>query len=608
MSLLGSFILANNTGNFDALVMMKGRLLQNINNITLRRQAEGATGVKALPTIADIEATHTIIPRNAYKPYVPVASQYLKVNQSSGNLNWGGTVTYSIGNMGEFLWDAFLNIVTNPLVASDVTLPAVTTLPTADYPYDPAATRTNASLATGVGGSSTNLSFTTGQYVDSTGQTYTTGDTVSNYVYFANNLAHRLFIQHEFNVSAAPIDTYTVNTDTFYLNSRVMLQKKSAYLRCIGQEVPVPGYADQLGNSEPGYEARQQIAILNGPQTPKAVQPALNLLYPYKFDMCESPSSSIPILQIQGAPREIKSIIGPASSVIYTESPIFLRQTLHELTGTSAGGAAPPTAIYRDVATTQYTRVDLDALGSTVNTSNFFASASLYINNIFIDQSIHDLYINRASFALTRLHLSYSQNISQNGQRIQLSTFKWAVEYVFVGVQDLTYVLDPVLWDQFQGFDVKQFKQEQYVELQTNQTAGASLTNPPSSSSSGTTYTFYPSFDIMTDLQVTLQTIDLVQNTGGFPIRFYDSYTPFRMGGPFISGSDIPGYAMLNFSFFPGGKNPYGYYNISRAREFYLIPTCPSIPSQVSTGVLVAEGLCLNFLYIALGNLNIRFN
>ena len=595
MSLLGSFVLANNTGNFDALVMMKARLLQNINNITLRRTAEGAVGVRALPTIADIEATHTIIPRNAYKPYVPVASQYLKVSQSAGNLQWNSTVSFSIGNMGEFLWDAFLNLQTNALTASSTTLAAINSLNGDDYPYD--LVDQTASEAAQVG-STDQWTFVTSRYVDAAGNTYTAGDTVANYVYLANNPGHRLFVQHEFNVSSAPIDTYTTNTDTFYMNSRIMTQKMAAYKRCIGQEVPIPGYSNTLGDTAAGFEARQQIAVLNGPQTPKATQPALILNYPYKFDMCESPSSSVPILQIQGAPREIKSTIGSANTVVFTSSPIFLEQTLHTLTVTTG-------SITRDSAVTSLTSVPLPL--STVNTSSFFQSASVYINNIFIDQSIHDLYINRASFALTRLHLSYTQNITTTAQRVQLSTFKWAVEYVFIGMSDLTYATDPVLWDQFQGFNPRNFHDYRYTEVQSNMTL-ASATVAPTSALTDSSYTYYPSFDILQSLQVTLQTIDYIQNTGGFNVRFYDSYTPFRNGGPFISGADLPGYCMLNFSFYPGGKNPYGYYNISRAREFYLVPYCSSVPSVVAISTLAAEGVCLNFLYIALGNLNIRFN
>lgn len=607
MALLGTFILANNTGSFDRMVMMKDMLAASINTITQQRQAQGYSGAEALPTISDIEQTHTIVPRNSFKPYVPVSSQYLKLTQSAGNLSWGGSITFDIQNMGEFIWDTFLQVVTNPLTATAGT----------NYSFpEPEVAYAEGQPLRVVNGQGQTI----GSVTSAATPVWTPGVTTRNYVYFANNLAHALFTQHDFYVSSAPIDNYMQYTDTFYLNARIPQQKRAAYLRCIGQETPIQAYSQTVNFPADGSSslvtneypsARQVITVTNGPQTPQYTQRGLNLIYPYKFDFCESPSNSIPILQIQGARREIKSYFSTADRVVFTQSPYILEQSV-VLSG-GDGTDEKPWAV-------QTYRYVVDITDSTVSTANFFNSANLYVNNIFIDSLIHDIYTNRVAFNLTRLHLNFETNITASNQKIQLNTFKWGLEYLFCGMRDaamtpsgnvdkgytpLTYAQN---WDVYQFVKPAVYTQGQGFTAQVGATGGGGSDPQFARVSGGANYIYYYTQQIMQDLQFTLQTINLVQSQNGFPAVFYDSYTPFRMGGFQISGADKPGYFMVNFSFAPGAKNPYGYYNISRAREFYAEPNCPLISSgAISSATFVASGIALNFLYVAQGNLNVRF-
>jgi hypothetical protein len=382
MANVGTYILANNTGNFDQLIMMTDILYQNIQQIVQERAAAGYSGADLYPTIGDIEASHAIIPRNSYKPYVPIAFQYLKQSSTSGTVTWGQQVSYQLQNFGEFYWDAY----------GLISLGSVT------------ATVDTTSLATGVAniplaaptGSSTTKNFTGVyyRYVDSylntipaltgapsagvgglQGQPTTSYSTANvsapsaqNYLYYCDNLAHNIFKAHEFDVNSTPVDQYTSFTDTFYLNVLLPDNKRSAYLRCIGQELPLRGvYSgfgyDQTAPSGSGATgmsttlagsasafstnppttdvygsptARHTVGILNGPQTPKKVQPALSLIYPYKFDFCNSPTNALPVLQIPGAIREIKSTFNAAANVLFMQSPVFLETTNVLATGSGS--------------------------------------------------------------------------------------------------------------------------------------------------------------------------------------------------------------------------------------------------------------------------------
>lgn len=653
MAAVGTYILANNTGNFDQLIMMTDILYQNITNIVNARAAQKMTGANLYPTIADIEQSHVIIPRNAYKPYVPVAFQYLKQSSTAGTASWGNQITFRLDNFGEFYQDA-MALISLPSVTCTADSTSLTTAAAAAVNVPFIVNSTGGGLGAGTQGA------TYYRFVDSymntvpiptlatmPNQPVTATSTVQNYVYYCDNLAHNLFVKHEFDVNSTMVDTYTNYTDTFYLYCLLPQNKLAAYQRCIGQEVAYRGIYQGYGfdqpavgqpvgvtsppsNSGPGgpvsantatvasqsitatpvtgdvfgsTSARHQLNILNGPQTPKAVQPALTLIYPYKFDFCESPSNSLPVLQIPGAPREIKSTFNQSSNVIFTKSPVFLEKT-NAIVNLSAGTAGPATfgAIQSAYTNTSYSPVTLSASTAVVSQSPF--NISIYINNIFIDKNIHDIYIQRVSLALCRVHLSMNSVVQSNQTPILLSTFKWAVEYFFVGMQPVYNSTSGDVfatnWDKFQYFVPRNYCQSSAV------TAIASLEEKPVGTGTGletlTTTSlpvlYYDPTDIMTAIQITINTLDYFQTgPSGLTVRFFDSYTLFRVGGYKIQGyNSYPGFCMVNFCFYPGEKNPNGYVNVSRSRELYVVPSInasvlgPS-PAPIQQALFVAEGV-----------------
>lgn len=106
-------------------------------------------------------------------------------------------------------------------------------------------------------------------------------------------------------VYSNPLDEYTSEAYIFHQKFKVAPNKQTGWKRLVGQEVPVEAYSDlQAISGTNGFSAvasnlvnvngaaasgsavsasqnaRRLAQIVNGPQTPKATQPALDLWIP----------------------------------------------------------------------------------------------------------------------------------------------------------------------------------------------------------------------------------------------------------------------------------------------------------------------------------------
>jgi hypothetical protein len=160
-------------------------------------------------------------------------------------------------------------------------------------------------------------------YVDLQGNLLTPGVTaVSNFVRYAEYPGERLFKKVKFEVNGNPLDEYTAEAMVFHQKFRVAPNKLVGWKRLVGQEVPIEAYSDPIAitgtskwpslpnpapvnaNSGPldlldqsgeavvgapvssATTARKLVQVVNGPQTPKAVQPALDLWVPLTALVC----------------------------------------------------------------------------------------------------------------------------------------------------------------------------------------------------------------------------------------------------------------------------------------------------------------------------------
>ncbi len=304
MSAGGVFKLIANDGKADRLIMATELLNQRLKDIMCMRAKSGFAD--PTPTLVDIERTHLLFVNSHFKPFVAIGYEYNKVRSQAGAANYGSSVTFSIPQFGDFFSDMVVNVVLASTAATAGTVPALPPLVVATNP-DVTSTYSSSGASTLPAGPGLPGIYTkyTHEYVDISGDVLTVGAAAANFVRYAEYVGERLFKKVKFDVNGNPLDEYTSEAVMFHRKFRIAPGKLRGWKRLVGQEVPQDAYTDLLtienesifpaaatdlkdvtGNAVPGgatlaaVNCRELVQVVSGPQTPKAVQPALDLWIP----------------------------------------------------------------------------------------------------------------------------------------------------------------------------------------------------------------------------------------------------------------------------------------------------------------------------------------
>jgi hypothetical protein len=93
----------------------------------------------------------------------------------------------------------------------------------------------------------------------------------------------------------------------------------------------------------------------------------------------------------------------------------------------------------------------------------------------------------------------------------------------------------------------------------------------------------------------------------GYNATFFNSYLPYQYGGPVLNTPEDSGVFLINFALFPRSYQPSGHFNLSRARETFIIWNSSYIANNLSCD-LVVVGVALNFLLISDGSAILRYS
>ncbi len=172
-------------------------------------------------TIDDIKQTHGVFLNSKFKPWVESTSEYSKVSVNSKPA-FGERVVFDVPSYGNFLSDMCLHLRIGDL-----------------HP-----------------------------------------ESKEDKVRYANMLGHRMIRKVELIINNVVIDSYPGEYYNVYYETRLSKDKKAAWHRCMGQELPVEGEltADPLAS-----DYRQVMKLFNGAQTLKSSQPELELFIPLLF-------------------------------------------------------------------------------------------------------------------------------------------------------------------------------------------------------------------------------------------------------------------------------------------------------------------------------------
>ena len=474
MSAGAVFKLIANDGKSDRLIMATKLLQQRIKDVMCARKRAGKADIT--PTLVDLERTHILYVNSHFKPFAAIGFEYNKVLPQSGNPTLGGGVTFSIPQFGDFFHDMVCRVRLSSFYGKEGRTPLQGS---GGFP-----------LNTGVDDpifAQFYITDISGKVIILGGDRVSTDTTIyRNYVRYCEYPGNRLFNQVKFDVNGNSLDQYDQFVPVMLEKFCVPPNKRVGYNRLVGQEVPITGYgslevasvidadsantpsginkaaanqsnqsvgliADTVINDseitatvEPSYLLNQtKISDLdnpgslndysrplkqyvNGPQTPKPVQPPLEIWNKLKFWFNDDVSLSIASVSIPFGQRFITIDLCPQTQLAFEYPSIYC-----QIRGTQ--NAAP-----LGVADIKYGVSYFNIFQPLGMTEIKIEKMELYINNIFVNPEIHDIYLKRVGFSLIRVYRQHTQRCNQEGyDEILLSQLKWPIEYMFVGLRPI---------------------------------------------------------------------------------------------------------------------------------------------------------------------------
>ena len=382
----------------------------------------------------------------------------------------------------------------------------------------------------------------------------------------------RLFQKVSFDVNGNPLDEYYPDTYNMHRQFYVSSSKKHGWHKNMGQELPQTAtykYHDDTTAPTAPKNARASFEYRNGFQTYKKTHDDLEMLIPLLFWFNTDPRLAIPSVAIPYGQRFINIDLATPQQL--------LRAVINP-------GALSTSALTAPTVTTPV-----------------FANFDLYINNIFVNPDIHDIFIARIGFTLIRVHRRQITNVNKSSDNILLQQLKWPIETMYVGVRPTANsVSNPTVTtvaSQASVIDAAMSDWHKFGVVTTSTNAVTSVTGASEA------YVLSTQAGHVSRLSVTAHGVPLYNN---LPSKFFNSYIPYQYGGWNISTPEDPGLYMICFNLYPGTYQPSGHINVSRAREFYIQYDSTYVTSN-ATAELVVNAVAINFLLVSDGSATLRY-
>jgi hypothetical protein len=329
------------------------------------------------PTLYDIERTHILFTNAHFKPFAAIGFEYNKVTPSAGASTLGSSVTFSIPQFGDFFNDMVVHILLDQ--------------PTVD-------------TVAGLDAENKNLF----RWCDFPGE--------------------RILKNVKFEVNGNPLDEYNTDAVNFHREFLVQPNKEVGWNRCMGQEETQHGVVDQPnwvnnGVSSANVNYRNLVQSKSGAQTPTGVKSSqLELFVPLLFWCNKDPRLSVPSVAIPYGQRFINIDLAEQSELV-------------DVVGRGSNG------LLADGTDKRYLDTTVSAGGALkFDKGQALAKIELYINNIFVNPEVHNIFIKRIGFTLIRVHRKQIHNVDQSTETsVLLQNLKWPIEALFVGVRPQKY-------------------------------------------------------------------------------------------------------------------------------------------------------------------------
>jgi hypothetical protein len=382
----------------------------------------------------------------------------------------------------------------------------------------------------------------------------------------------RLFKNVEFHINNSKIDSYSREAVVMYRNFKVAPGKKAAWDRCMGQERPQVGMLIEDITELPEVQ-RAAVNYYDGYQTPKGTHDVdaalgsnhddLEMFIPILFWFNLDPRLAVASAAIPQGQRTIRVDLATATEMI-------------QLVSRGAGDSA------------------------TLATPSFLTT-DLYINNIFLQSEVHDVFMSRVGFTLIRVHRIQTYQVTTASKEEQLFDLKWPIEYMMVGLRPTANI---TITSGEQATVNKVMDHWHKFHVVTTGTFALSNIDDQAGAGTGT-----PSI-VTNAVTPTIDNLSLkahgVQYYTDVPRQFFNQYVPLRYGGANIQAPEDEGLCMITFCLYPGTYQPSGHLNTSRSRETMLKYNSSYVTSSNTADMFVVAS-ALNFFLISDGNGSLRY-
>lgn len=673
MSSGGVFILIADDGKIDRMLMASKLLSQRIKDVMCARKRAGKADIT--PTLVDIERTHILYVNAHFKPFAAIGFEYNKVRPQSGNATLGGGVTFSIPQFGDFFYDM---VIRTRIAAAQSRTGSTPTQATGSV-SNPALFPFNGTNPDGTANAAAFYNLT-----DAFGNVLVDGRTAQqgartpvtyrNMIQYCEYPGIRLHSTMKFEVNGNPLDNYEPAVISMLEKFCVPPNKRRGHDVLHGQEVPVQGYGGLRGGilSAPAGSvpsgaitrmdatqsnqtlapfafaagaalpnvngvagaataivpfnptaapaqrdiSRLSLQFFNGPQTPKPIQPPLEAWHKLRFWFNDDVRLSIASVSIPFGQRYINTDLEQFANLCYEFPGLYLQTIIDPVSPVPLGA---PTAVRSITYSPVFQKLGIEAVSSG---DVGIEKIELYINNIFVNPEIHDIYIKRIGFTLIRVYRIHRQRVSADGgEEKLLSQLKWPVEYIFFGLRPVWNTKDVTTGagtgssvGVVNGGNQNLWRDWHRLTFQANVSADrASLAETPAAAAIAALGSSVGQV-IPDRYWLPVPTVDTLSLTShgitiydSFTDMFYNSYAPFQYGGYALSTPEDPGAMFVNLALFPRSYQPSGHLNISRARETYIKWTSHYITSTTPADLL-AVAIAINFLLITDGSAVLRYS
>lgn len=451
-------------------------------------------------------------------------------------------------------------------------------------------------------------------YVDSDGMSVPAGVEIAGgtkwakQLRFAENPGHRLIKDVKFTVNNNILDQYNTEVYNMYEKFMIKSEKKVGYYKLIGQQIPMMGCGEENSSG-----ARQCTEIVDGNQVPKQNLMGNHYLWvPLLFWFSKDFRLSIPSVSIPFGQRNIDVTLASLRELVYVVPAKVFRvhkskrlysklteqdkralyfgssydSTIHTGLDTASSNRNP---VMVDCTKIQVENADYDTSVQGDLLSNDEIDIDLYINNLFVTPEIHDIFIKRVGFNLIRVYVQQEISLTAQSNELLLSSLKWPIEYLCIGVKPAVNRNDPDNWHRYETVESKMLPQRHVGECGDSVNMLKYAKRSP----------------ILDSFGIKAHGVSLFDDT--FTSKFYNAYLPWKYGAEIVTPKD-DGVYMVNFCLYPGDYQPSGHINVSRAREFYFkYNTVSSFDPASNNSVLHIVASAINFLLISDGSAVLRY-